>query len=395
MTIAYVDTFGGCSEEMLLGAVVDAGVPIGDLRVALARLPLRGFRIEIAPSLPDDLAGIRLVISLDDPQEPDRHLAEVLDAIERAELPGEVSQAARRTFERLARVAAVVRHVAPPSLHLREEYGRTAIIGVVGFLLGLHILDARRCYASALRITSGLMWTAEGDRPVLTPLTLALLAEVGATVIPFGAESPLHSESLSPPLAAMLAEIAAFEPPPMRLRTVGTGLGSSASKLPNQARLWLGEPLAASTHDEQIVVIETNLDSMTAEHLGFAMERLFEAGALDVTFSPLQMKKNRPGTLLTALATPELARRVAETMLIETNTLGVRIQPVSRVVAERHEEIVTTPYGRVRLKVKYVGERRIPAPEYEDCAALARQHGIPIAEVYRAALLAWSEPPVV
>ena len=152
--------------------------------------------------------------------------------------------------------------------------------------------------------------------------------------------------------------------------------------------LWLGEPIDCTFNLEQVVLVEANLDTMTPEHLGFAMERLFAAGALDVTFAPLQMKKNRPGTLLSALVVPERAARIAEVMLQETTTLGVRMLPVGRMVAERHVETVQTPYGAVRLKIKHLGERRIPAPEYEDCAACAREHHVPLAEVYRAALQA-------
>jgi uncharacterized protein (TIGR00299 family) protein len=271
------------------------------------------------------------------------------------------------------------------AVHFHEVGAVDAIVDVVGVVWGLRALGVGRCYASPLPTGGGRVDTRHGTLPVPAPATLALLAEASAPLRPLAAEAEL----VTPTGAALLAELATFEQPTMRLRRVGTGYGSRTLAWPNLLRLWLGDAVAPAANLEQVVLVEANLDDMTAEQLGFAMERLFAAGALDVAFSPLQMKKNRPGTLLTAIASPERAAEIAEAMLRETSTLGVRLLPAGRLVAARHSETVQTAYGPIRVKVKRLGERRIPAPEYEDCADAARAHGAPLAEVYRAALVAF------
>jgi uncharacterized protein (TIGR00299 family) protein len=272
--------------------------------------------------------------------------------------------------------------VGVEDVHFHEVGAVDAIVDVVGVAWGLRTLGIERCYASALPTGGGQVQTRHGTLPVPAPATLALLAAARAPLRPLAAEAEL----VTPTGAALLAELATFEHPTMRLRRVGTGYGSRRLAWPNLLRVWIGDAVEPAPNPERVVLVEANLDDMTPEQLGFAMERIFAAGALDVSFSPLQMKKNRPGTLLTALAAPERATEIAEALLRETTTLGVRLLPASRLVAERHVEWVNTAYGPIRLKVKHLGERRIPTPEFEDCAAAARAHGVPLGEVYRAAI---------
>jgi len=385
--IAYVDAFSGCSGDMLLGALVDAGLDPDALRATLATLPLTGYAIEAAPHPGPGPAGTRVRVRVADADQPERRLAEVAALIRTASLESEVASRAIAVFERLARVEGAIHRLAPDQVHFHEVGAVDALVDVVGVVWGLRALGVERCYASALPTGGGRVESRHGTLPVPAPATLALLAEVGAPLRPLATEVEL----VTPTGAALLAELATFEQPAMRLRRVGSGYGGRALPWPNLLRIWLGEPREPLANLEQIVVVEANLDDMTAEQLGFAMERLFAAGALDVTFSALQMKKNRPGTLLTALATPLEAMAVAEAMLRETSTLGVRMLPAGRLAAERAVETVETRYGPIRVKVKRLGEQRAPAPEYEDCAAAARAHRVPLGEVYRAALLA-AEP---
>jgi uncharacterized protein (DUF111 family) len=180
-------------------------------------------------------------------------------------------------------------------------------------------------------------------------------------------------------------------PPPLRLERIGYGFGTRQMPWPNAVRIWTGsvQPAARAQLDS-VAQVETHLDDATPEELGFAMERLLEAGALDVAFAPLQMKKNRPGVLLRVLGRPDDAQRLAELVLEHTSALGARVQVLERLIAPRSERLVHTPFGEVRVKLKHLGERVVPAPEYEDCARLARSAGVPLAEVFAAARFAAS-----
>ncbi len=382
--IAYVDAFSGCSGDMLLGALLDAGLELGELRRVVGALPVSGYRIEALARRGEGPAGTQARVVLEPDSQPERSLSDVLALVERAGLEPQVAATARRVFERLARAEAAAHGIPVEQVHFHEVGAVDALVDVVGVVWGLRALGVDRCYASPLPTGGGQVQTRHGTLPVPAPATLALLAEVGAPLRPVSVEAEL----VTPTGAALLAELATFSQPPLRLCRVGTGYGSRALPWPNLLRIWLGEPVAEPANPEQVVLVETNVDDMTPEQLGYAMERLFAAGALDVTFTPVQMKKNRPGTLLTVLALPERAQALAEVVLAETSTLGVRLVPASRLALARHVGTVATAYGPVRVKVKHLGERRIPVPEYEDCAARARESGVPLLEVYRAALAA-------
>jgi uncharacterized protein (TIGR00299 family) protein len=230
--------------------------------------------------------------------------------------------------------------------------------------------------------------SAHGLLPLPAPATLALLA---------GVEAPVHhvdvaAELVTPTGAALLAANASFERPPMRIRRVGIGMGARELPWPNALRLWLGNPISepqGEGFDEgESVVLETNLDDTTPEEVAFAMERLFAAGALDVFFSPAQMKKNRPGVQLTVLASPETAPMLARTILRETTSLGVRYATVRRLMCPRRPGTVTTALGEIRVKIKTIDGEDTVCPEYEECARVARERGVPIRQVYAAVLAA-------
>jgi uncharacterized protein (TIGR00299 family) protein len=280
-----------------------------------------------------------------------------------------------------------------------------SIVDVVGAAIGLEALGIDRLYASSLPLAGGTVRSRHGPLPLPAPATLELIARVGAPTRP----APGGGELVTPTGAAILAELATFEQPPMRVRRIGYGFGTRELPWPNVLRLWLGEPAAPGSAGlwpapvgvseteagqrpavpegdlirDEVVLVETNLDDASPELLGYAMERLFEAGALDVYFTPIQMKKNRPGTLLGVIAPPDRADALARIILAETTTLGVRLRPLARLIAERREATVETPLGPVRVKLKRLGDRTVAAPEYDDCARLARSGGVPLAEVYR------------
>lgn len=366
---------------MLLGALLDLGLSLDALREDLGKMDLSGYELEAERQVRRGVSGTRLHVRDIARAHPARHLSDIRRLLGASRLPPAVRERSLAVLERLARAEARVHGVSVEEVHFHEIGAVDTLVDVVGFVAGLERLGVAQVFASPVPLGSGMVQTEHGLLPVPAPATIALLAEVSAPTRPH----PAQTEILTPTAAALLAELATFAYPPMRVRAVGYGFGEKEFPWPNAVRAWLGE-LEERPGREEVVLLECNLDNATGELLGYVMERLFTAGALDVWFVPVQMKKNRPGVVLSALARPERADALASLILRETPTLGVRVRPVERVVAERVERAVETPWGPVRVKEKWLeGERVSVAPEYEDCARIARERGIPLAEVYAAA----------
>lgn len=389
--VAYVDCFSGASGDMLLGALLDAGVAIDQLRAGLATLPVRGWTLQAQPAAQHGISGTRARVVLDhETDQPHRGLSDVASVVAGGSLPVAVRDQALAVFRRLATVEASIHGTTVEEVRFHEVGAIDAIVDVVGVVLGLHLLGIEAVFCSGLPTGSGWVRSGHGPLPVPAPATLELMRLAGA---PTRRTPPVPGDTgelTTPTGAALLTTLARFEEPTLpRLRQVGYGFGSRELPWPNAVRLWVGDTSGGGGLPRDTVAqIETNLDDATPEELGFAMERLLEAGALDVAFSPLQMKKNRPGVLVRVLARPSDAARLAECLLRHTSALGVRLQTLERLVAPRSEREVVTPWGPVRVKEKHLGERAAAAPEYEDCARLARAAGVPLRRVYEAALAA-------
>ena len=268
-----------------------------------------------------------------------------------------------------------------------------AIVDIVGICTGLHELGIEQLYASPLPLGHGWADTMHGRIPLPAPATLELLAAAGAPTRP----APGPGELVTPTGAAVLAELAIFQQPPMVLQRVALGAGQKEFEWPNVARLWLGSTITASTgkaqrieesahsSEQEVVVLETNIDDMNPEFYGAVSERLFAAGALDVWTTPIGMKKNRPAVLLSVLAPVDGEGTLAAVLLRETTTLGVRVRTMRRHVARREIHSVETGYGEARVKLKWIGDELVgAAPEYEDCRRLAEATGAPIRCVHDA-----------
>ena len=383
--LAYFDCFSGISGDMTLGALVDAGLSVDLLKAELAKLPVDGYTLAAERVKSKGLRGTLVRVDLDPSiSQPHRHLADVLGIIQASALPDYVKATSSAVFRKLAEAEARVHGVGVEEVHFHEVGAVDAIVDVVGAVVGLAALGVEKAYASPLPTGSGTVQTAHGLLPVPAPATLELLRGAGAPLRP----SPAQTELVTPTGAAILATLAEFRQPALRLRAVGHGFGRKDLPWANCLRLWLGEPLAAGVDRDEISVLEANLDDTTPELLGAAMGRLFEAGALDVYFTPIQMKKNRPGVKLSVLGPPELEDALAATMLRETTTLGVRVARARRLKARRWQQEVATPWGPVRVKVKAFEGQVTAAPEYDDCLRLASAAGVPVAEVYAVARVA-------
>lgn len=371
MRICYLDAFSGLSGDMTVGALADAGADSGRLVEGLRSLNT-GAEFRFEKTKRRGIAATRFVVEGGE-QRAHRHLGPILRMIEGGALPERAKQNAARVFQRLGEAEARVHAVPIEKVHFHEVGAVDSIADIVGACLGLELLGVEQVYSSAVNTGSGTVETEHGVLPVPAPATAALLA--GAPVYARGPQVELTT-----PTGAAIASTLArrFGPPPaMRIAQIGYGAGGrDFPEHANVLRVLVGE--AAEVPEALAVsVIEANLDDSTPQVLAYAMERLLESGALDVSLTPLVMKKGRPGTLLRVIARPEQQEELAGVLMRETSTLGLRLYTAERRVAERTFAEVETRYGKVRVKVTPGGF----APEYEDCRELARQSGAPLKEI--------------
>ena len=382
---AYFDCIGGASGDMLLGALIDAGLPLETLRGQLETLDLPGFDLRARTVYKNGFRAVKVDVLIRD-ETTERHLPEIEAVIRGSGLAPHLQEKAVAIFRRMGEAEARIHGLPPEQVHLHELGGLDTIVDVVGVLAGLDALGVEQIHASPLPLGMGMTRGAHGRIPLPAPATLGLL-----TGIPIEGRAA-RGETVTPTGAALLSSLVSHwgAIPPMRLAAVGYGAGERESEIPNLVRLLLGEPPAAGgVQVESIVQLSTHLDNITGEELGYVMERLLEAGALDVSFQPIQMKKNRPATHLRVLCRPEDTALLERLLFSETPTLGVRLETLERHALPRRTRSVQTPWGTVRLKVATLPDGRTrPVPEYEDCRRLAEEHGIPLREVAQAALRA-------
>ncbi len=385
MTTAYIQSVGGASGDMLLGALLDAGLPVDAVRDAVTALDIPGVQIDTADETRCEVRGARALVDVS--AAPRYSPQQMLDAVANASALSEQTRArATAVLKTLFAAEARVHGGDPDQIHLHELGTADTLVDVVGVVHGLERLGIQRIYAAPLVLGEATGPRRPGGYSNPAPATLEIIAAAGAPVAP---ERPFHAnagELTTPTGAALITTLASeYRQPAMTLERIGVGIGGkNPPAFPNVLRLWLGEtaPVIASEArqsppvarwQDNVILLETNLDNATGEQLGFAMERLFEAGALDVWHTPIQMKKNRPGVLLSALGPAPLESRLAEVFLRDTPTLGVRVRPVGRYVAERDVVTVDTEHGPMRVKRKWLGGEVVSAtPEYEDVAAAAR-----------------------
>jgi uncharacterized protein (TIGR00299 family) protein len=386
--IAYLDCFSGISGDMFLASLLDAGLSSALLTDAIIALPFEGYQISTATYEDRGIRGMRLEVTLNDQRQPVRHLSDITKMIRSSQLSDRVKDIALAIFQTLAEAEATVHGTTIKKVHFHEVGAVDSLIDIVGAAVGIDALGIEQLYASPLPMTTGTVKTAHGVLPVPAPATLEILCRVAAPWKP----SPAEGELVTPTGAAILATLARFEMPPIAIERVGYGFGQKQLPWPNCLRLCLGKPLAIDgfateqADTDWVTVIESHIDNMEGEQLGDLMDHLLASGALDVTYTPMQMKKNRPATHVTIICRPEDGDRLAMQLLSETSTLGVRIQHTQRLKAQRSQQSIETPFGPLLVKVKRLGSRIISAsPEYEECRRIAEEQSIPLAEVYNVA----------
>lgn len=382
--IAYLDTPSGISGDIFLGCLLDAGWSVERLQFAIAqlRLPSDEYAISAQTVMKGPLRATLADVQTTE-SHAHRHLADIEKIIQQSDLPPGVKQNAIASFTRLADAEAKVHGTTRDKIHFHEVGAMDAIIDIVGTCSGIHELGIEKLFASPLPLGPGWTNSQHGQIPLPAPATLELLAAAKAPTRP----APGPGEWVTPTGAALVCTLATFGQPAMTLEKIGTGAGTKQTPWPNVARLWLG---TANPSPTGMVQLETNIDDMNPQLYAAVSEKLFAAGAKDVWFTPIQMKKNRPAILLSALAPAAHEAALSQVILEETTTLGVRVHALQdRHEARREMRQVQTPHGTVRVKLKFVGEKPIGAmPEYDDCKALADQLHLSARQIWEAAMAA-------
>jgi len=397
-TLAYLECPTGIAGDMCLGAIVDAGVPLEYLTTKLKKLGVdQEYRLWAEPVDRQGQLATKVHVDLlsRDHTHHGRHLPEIEELISASQLPARAEAWSLAVFRKLAAAEAAVHGIPAEQVHFHEVGAVDAIVDIVGTCLGLDWLDVEQLYCSALPTGGGTVRAAHGRLAVPVPAVLKLWEMRGCPVYSNGIEREL----VTPTGAAIATTLAAgFGPPPaMTLRRVGLGAGSLELAIPNILRLWLGKTSTAEDNSpslETISVLETQIDDLSPQAIGYVFEALFAAGAVDVFSQAIGMKKSRPGILLTVICHPQQLLDCEAVLFRETTTLGIRRSSQQRAILQRQIQQVETAYGVVRVKVAWVGNQDKPRitkvqPEYEDCAALARQHNLAWREVHQLALQSW------
>jgi len=384
MRILYVDAFAGISGDMLVGAFLALGLPLEHLRQALQGVALSGYTVAAETRRVSGIVATKFDVHTAAHGHTHRPFREIRALLESSRLDPIVQGHALTIFTKLAEAEGRVHGASPDDVEFHEVGAVDSIVDIVGAAVGLATFTVERVHVSVLPLGSGIVPSQHGPLPVPGPATVELLR--GFATRPGDGEGEL----VTPTGAAFLAATALPEPPPeMKVEASGYGAGTRLlPDRPNLLRLVLGRPVSAAGRDAHVVV-ETNIDDYNPELYEHVLERLLSAGARDVFLSPVQMKKNRPGIVLSVLCAESDRERLSGIILSETSAIGVRYYPVQRLVLPRHHREVSTPYGSVQVKIAVSpdGHENV-APEYEDCKRLARERNVSIKLVYQAALVA-------
>jgi uncharacterized protein (TIGR00299 family) protein len=396
MRIAFFDCSYGAAGDMILGALVDAGVPFTQLKKALEEgLGVHGLKITRKSVTRCGVTGTKVLVGVEHEHDHHRHLSQILTIIDRAKFPKTVKDRASAAFRKLAEAEAKVHRSTPEEIHFHEVGCLDAIADIAGAMLCMEWLGIERVAVSPLTLGSGTARCAHGVIPVPAPATVELLAGVPTVGGPF------QMEMTTPTAAVVLTVLAeAFGPQPlMQVEKVGYGAGTREIEgHANFLRVTIGEAGATPhlpdtpqfsadpLHWSRLSLFMTEIDDMNPELLGDLLGKLFEAGCLDAHFTPIQMKKNRPAIQIQVLCEPDRARTFMEILFQETSTFGVKVLNVDRFCLQRHQETMETKMGPLDIKIGMWGDAILKVtPEYESCRVLARKNNLPLAVVYRRA----------
>lgn len=388
----YFDCPAGASGDMILAALLDCGINPATLQEKLKLLPLSGYTFTTATTEKKGLRALQVKINSTADQ-PQRKLDDIQTLLQKAKISPFVRDKSLAVFQALARAEARVHGLPVEAIHFHEVGAVDSIIDIVGSLQALELLGVTSLQASPLPLGQGWQQASHGALPLPAPATLEIIREYKIPC--YGIK--LEGETVTPTGAALLAILCSVfsAPLPMQLEQIGYGAGERDFQHPNILRAWLGTlPLTASLESELeknteltsgfLEIMEANIDDLNPEIYDYLLERLFNHGALDVYFTPIQMKKNRPAVKVTVLASPQKSHVLGQILFQETTTIGYRRHMAEKVMLRRKEHAVETPWGKVKVKVSGSHPRYCNiAPEYADCLQIAREKGIPLKKIYQ------------
>jgi uncharacterized protein (TIGR00299 family) protein len=387
LTHLHFDCFSGAAGDMILGALIDCGLPLAGLRAALGGLAVDHDEVWTERVNRAGIVATKFRVRDEETQtHPHRHVTAIHELIDRSSLSAGAKDRAKGLFTRLAEAEAAIHGTTVEKVHLHEVGALDSIVDVVGAVYAIEQLGIERVTASPLNVGSGTVQTAHGRYPVPAPATARLLS--GASIY----SGPQQAELVTPTGALLITHYAeSYGPvPPMQLEKVGYGAGTrDFPDAPNVLRVLIGESQGKG-HSHSVVQIEAEIDDMNPQIFGLLMDKLLETGALDVFYTPIQMKKNRPGTLLSIIAPPSAREALMALVFRETTTIGIRYTEMKRECLDRESVMVETPFGPVAVKVaRRNGEILNASPEFEDCARVAAASGRPVKDVHAAAMKAF------
>jgi pyridinium-3,5-bisthiocarboxylic acid mononucleotide nickel chelatase len=391
MKIAYFDCFSGASGDMILGALMDAGLPLDHLQAEIAKLHLSHYELGVEKVSKRGISGSQARISIDHEHHHNhRNLQHIEEIIISSSLDDTVKRKSIAVFTRLAEAEAKVHGRPIDQVHFHEVGAMDAIIDVVGAVAGFNALGIEKIFCSPLHVGTGTVECAHGTLPVPAPATAELIK--GKPVYSTG----VQGELLTPTGAAILTTLCdEFGPiPAMIVEKIGYGAGTSDRVVPNLLRISIGSAVDdfGACETDQVAVLETNIDDMNPQLYDHVIQQVLDRGALDIYLTPVQMKKNRPGTVLTIICTPGQLSEFADLLLAETTTIGMRWRVEKRLKAQRTVKKIDTPYGPIRFKFAVLDGKTVNvSPEYEDCKRIAVENNIPLKEVLDGARAAISE----
>lgn len=388
--VAYFQCPTGIAGDMCLGALVDLGVPLEYLRKHLdSLLIVDEYRLGVEKVNRQGQSATKIIVDLLKTESvPHRHLHSIKTLIEQGNLPPQVREWSLNIFQQLAIAEGLVHGVPPERVHFHEVGATDAIVDIVGTCLGLDWLGVEQIYCSPLPVGGGSVKAAHGILPVPVPAVLKLWESRQVPVYDNGIKQELVTPTGAAIAVTLASEFGAI--PPLELVKVGNGAGTKDFPIPNILRLWLGNKTTTPNPVESIGVLETQIDDFNPQGFGYLWECLTNAGALDIYTQGIGMKKSRPGVLLTVICPPELMNTCETIIFRETTTIGIRRRLQSRTILPRSLETLETELGTIRIKIAKSGDRIINVqPEYEDCAAIARQQNLPWLQVHQMALNTW------
>ena len=381
MKTAYIQATAGISGDMLLGCLLNVGLPIETLGKSLEKLHISGYRIEHIESSRGMIRGTQVIVHQEENTTHGYSIHDFTNLVQNSDLSEETKSKSISVLQKLE-AAEILVHGEGHELH--ELGDLDTIIDIVGVIAGFESLNIDKIYCSPLPLGWGIINTRKGPLPIPAPATSHLINMSNARVVPPTKEYMEAGELVTPTGAAIITTLASFDPPSFSVNRIGYGVGSrDIPTLPNVISIWLGET-EQSLEQNVVSTLETNIDDSTPELIGYVTEKMLASGALDVWITPIYMKKNRPGVTLSVLSTLEYQDKLLSLMLQETSTLGVRIINSNRYAADREIMTLNTSLGNVNIKVKKINDSITSiSPEYEDCKNIALSQEVPLYEVFR------------